>query len=503
MSSVATTPLTLNPNHLPQHPLYQPKEGTADTAIGWNLATEPFKLNPATQDILSTLGDALWNYQLACEHLYTQSLKGKSHPWIAEWVNRGKPEHLIKYGTMKRFKHQFPLVMRPDLLLTDNGLKLTELDSVPGGIGFTAALNHAYHHSGFSVVQADGTQNQNSMPLAFWNMLVAFYNAHQKQTDLNNPNTSPTTALLVSDEFSDYELEITWLVNHLQQEFNKPIHIVRPKDLHLNKDRLVYTNAEGTEYPIDLLYRFFELFDLPNIPNIELVQFAIKKGWVLCTPPFKSHLEEKLWQGIFHHPALTKEWQTLLGTQHWNTLNHIIPKTWILDASPLPPHAVIPGLAEAIGLDTPIQSFEQLKTLTQKQRELVIKPSGFSPIAWGSKGVTIGHDVSTEDWCTAIDTALNTTDIPPYVLQVFHKPKRNTLKKWLASGQAPLHFEGRTRLCPYYFASPQGKDSKTSPSMTLAGILATSCPADKKIIHGMKDGILSPAQYESHKPPLS
>jgi hypothetical protein len=40
------------------------------------------------------------------------------------------------------------------------------------------------------------------------------------------------------------------------------------------------------------------------------------------------------------------------------------------------------------------------------------------------------------------------------------------------------------RLCPYYFV--QGEEAP------LGGILATVCPSDKKIIHGMVDGIMAP-----------
>lgn len=44
--------------------------------------------------------------------------------------------------------------------------------------------------------------------------------------------------------------------------------------------------------------------------------------------------------------------------------------------------------------------------------------------------------------------------------------------------------EGRVRLCPYYFVN--AKDE----SVSLGGVLATICPADKKILHGMRDAIL-------------
>ena len=40
---------------------------------------------------------------------------------------------------------------------------------------------------------------------------------------------------------------------------------------------------------------------------------------------------------------------------------------------------------------------------------------------------------------------------------------------------------GRVRLCPYYFVVGNGDQARAK----LGGVLATVCPADKKIIHGM------------------
>ena len=44
--------------------------------------------------------------------------------------------------------------------------------------------------------------------------------------------------------------------------------------------------------------------------------------------------------------------------------------------------------------------------------------------------------------------------------------------------------KGRVRLCPYYFCGE--RETK------LGGVLATVCPADKKLLHGMRDAILAP-----------
>jgi len=55
----------------------------------------------------------------------------------------------------------------------------------------------------------------------------------------------------------------------------------------------------------------------------------------------------------------------------------------------------------------------------------------------------------------------------------------------------PMH--GRVRLCPYYFVVGEGDAARTQ----LSGILATICPADKKIIHGMTDAILAPCAVQT------
>jgi hypothetical protein len=74
------------------------------------------------------------------------------------------------------------------------------------------------------------------------------------------------------------------------------------------------------------------------------------------------------------------------------------------------------------------------------------------------------------------------------VLQRYHKPKSVEME-WFdfASGELKKE-EGRVRLCPYYFVEGQGDAARAK----LCGVLATIAPADKKIIHGMRDAVLAP-----------
>ncbi len=162
-----------------------------------------------------------------------------------------------------------------------------------------------------------------------------------------------------------------------------------------------------------------------------------------------------------------------------------MPKTWVLDSSPIPPMATIPDLH--IG-ERAVANWSDLEAVTQKERQFVIKPSGFSELAWGSRGVSIGHDMPQADWVAALRQALSSFATTPYILQKFHKGRIFEMDYLDERTQSIVHMQGRARLSPYYFVS----DGKAE----LAGILATICPSDKKILHGMKDAIMVPCTLQ-------
>jgi len=469
---------SLDLSYLPAQALYGavPEGQTAE--IGWQLSPEPFTLSSAQYQALLKLGELLNRFVQGIDNLVKAS-KNPNLPvpgWVADLYEQGKPDSLLQFAAMKRFKSHLPLVLRPDLLLRDDGWTLCEIDAVPGGIGFTSALNRLYRNSGFPVIEAENT----GMPGAFLEMLKAFTPEIEK----------PVIAIVLSDEAGDYRQEMTWLVDTIRQgsDLAKPyesIYLIHPKDVDLVRDKLVFTDpTTGHEVAIDLIYRFFELFDLPNVPKIELIQYAIKKGLVKCTPPFKPQVEEKLSLALLHHPVLAEFWQKELGgAENFNQLKQWVPAGWIVDPAPLPPQAVIANLAPG---GRPIQDFRQLKTLSQKERELVLKPSGFSELGWGSRGVTIGHDHSAESWGERVEAALQSFGKTPHILQEFVPAGTQTVERLNLDTKEVTPFKSRTRLCPYYFI----QDGK----VTLAGVLATACPADKKLIHGMKDAVLAPCQ---------
>ena len=79
-------------------------------------------------------------------------------------------------------------------------------------------------------------------------------------------------------------------------------------------------------------------------------------------------------------------------------------------------------------------------------------------------------------------------DRSPFVLQRYHKPRIIESDWYDFTREQLVPMSGRVRLCPYYFVVGEGDAARAQ----LGGVLATICPADKKIIHGMRDAILAP-----------
>ena len=137
--------------------------------------------------------------------------------------------------------------------------------------------------------------------------------------------------------------------------------------------------------------------------------------------------------------------------------------------------------------------------MPRKERRLILKISGFAPEAWGARGGHLGSDSSTEEWSEVVDRALRDFSNHPHILQRFAKPRTIDSKYYDFQSDKIHPMKGRVRLCPYYFVHGVGDQARAQ----LSGCLATACPADKKIIHGMNDAIMAPCSIAESKKPTS
>jgi hypothetical protein len=412
----------------------------------WRVSPRAFPISPRFAAELDQLGHRLEQFLRACNQLYRLSADGRQPAWIAELLDRGKPPGLVEVARDRRFRDEIPAVIRPDLVLTDDGFTIAEIDSVPGGIGLTAWLGRVYAAEGEDILGgADG-------------MLEGF------------ASVFPGGDIVVSDEAATYRPEMEWLAERLNEPGPELVGDGRVAPVWQ-----VVDDAPRADWQANI-YRFFELFDLANVRCApQLVELA-REGRVRVTPPFKPQLEEKLWFALFWLRPLEGYWRRELGEKSLDALRKVIPYTWLVDPAPLPPHAVLPRLE--------VQSWSEVAAFSQKQRELILKVSGFSPSAWGSRGVVVAQDVPHSEWREALDSALAAYGTQPHLLQQFHKG-RVIEHPWLDENEDALAvMRGRVRLCPYYFP--------TGGRVKCAGALATICPQDKKLLHGMSDAILAP-----------
>ena len=458
------------------------RPGVADLPASppqFRIAPVPLALSSSDVALFQQLGQDLLAFYKALNRLYHESARGMQPSWIAAYLDQGKPESLVTYSRMNRFRHLVPSVIRPDVIPTTDGMVITELDSVPGGIGLTGCLTLAYDNQ---MTLAAGTKpfERSTLIAGRDGMLQGFAAmARAQQGDQEG-----CVAIVVSDEAKEYRPEMNWLAQRLR-EIGCQAFCVEPRAIHFSEEGLFLQDPAGTRR-VGLLYRFFELFDLKNIPKAELMMYAAKKGQVAVTPPFKPALEEKLAFALFHHPELTSFWDQTLSREVCAKLQRLLPRTWILDPQPVPPTATIPDLK--LG-GRALSDFRRLTQSTQKERRLVLKPSGFSELAWGSRGVSIGHDLPQTEWAAALDQALQAFPTTPYVLQEFHKGRLVESAYLDERTETVMPMSGRARLSPYYFV--------VGDKAELGGILATICPANKKIIHGMVEAIMAPCTLEN------
>ena len=432
----------------------------------WQWSPASWPILEDTQKEIEALGTVAVSFYQAIERLYLKSKNGEKilrnqdvkAPWVADYYDKGKPEWLVEHSISKQVLGTMPAVLRPDLLPTSNGFALTEWDAVPGGIGLTAFLNEIYLGEEHS-------------------LMIDSFGKSLKRACGSNDDGDYKFAIVVSEEAKTYLPEMEWLAEKLRAQ-NFWIEVCSPSDLEIT-DSGAFLNDEK----INLLYRFWELFDHEEIPKMKELAQLVEEEKLVITPPMRPFQEEKLSLALFHHHRLQEFWEENLKSDELSLLRRVIPKTWILDPSPIPPGSTVDGPLVKSGL---LGDWMDLAKVSKKERALVIKASGFHETAWGSRSVVVGDDVSLAEWTIALQSVLNSYPNPITILQEFKKPVRLEHPVF-ADDESVKQMIGRVRISPYFFV--------LGDKVKWSGTLATFCPADKKIIHGMKDGALMPCSY--------
>ncbi len=448
----------------------------------WRTSPEPFALGADLAKEIESLGRVLLQFYRAANLLYRLSVAGKQPAWVAAWLDRGKPDSLVELQRASAFKNEVPRVIRPDVLLTEEGLCIVELDSVPGGIGLTAWLNQSY--AGISDFRFQISDSETGSGANDGAGLSDFPSPGKVLGGADGMlrgfagifGDAPRVHVVISEEAAMYRPEMAWLCKQLNGTPGADGD-------SSGGGRFAVRNTSFADFQEgDAVYRFFELFDLPNVANASRIFAQAREKRLLVTPPPKPLFEEKMLFALLWNRNLRDYWRQELGEGFLQRLQRCVPYTWVVDPAPLPPQGAIPELN--------LTDWRQLGGLSKRERELILKISGFSELAWGARSVRLGSDLSLAEWGKAVEIALVSFERSPYVLQRFHKPKI-VPAQWVDFERGRVEaMSGRLRLCPYYFLAGPGEAARA----TLGGVLATICPEDKKIIHGMPEAILAPCR---------
>src|SRR2546430_12662968 len=293
-----------------------PKEGLF-AEKDWHLSPDAFPIENKFLTELEQLGHRLFVFQRACNQLYQLSVKGKQPDWVARYLDAGKPKELVEFSRRQEIRDDLPRVIRPDLILTDEGYIIAEMDSVPGRIGLTGWLNQTYSTFDSQIIGGADC------------MLEGFRTVPPKGGDV-----------VISQEAATYRPEMEWIAARLNQK------ILDTGSSILDEERVSSENpASGIKHPESApswrvvaaenyepqdgraVYRFFELFDLPNIPGIENTLRANTERRITITPPIKPHLEVKLWFALFLLQPLREYWRRELGERYLMKLHDVIPNS--------------------------------------------------------------------------------------------------------------------------------------------------------------------------------
>lgn len=392
----------------------------------------PFRISPDVFELpenvdLGKYGHAISGFYSICKKLYSQL--DNLHRW-KQYLDHSKPQWMLNHSNIETGDHVF---LRPDLVLTQNGPIVTEIETSPFGLGLSYFLDNVYKHAGKDTL----TDEQNVL-------------------NLLRSATRGSLSFVLTLYTKQYEGQFRYLSNELFSKTGIKTAVTYPDNGNFRNGQYV---VEREAY--DSIYRCFYLHQTIN--NAMLRDIAQFKSTVpICLP----QMEEKAVMGMIWDSEFDDYFRNQLGEDTYNLLKKIIPKTWVLDANHIPDE-----------LD--IKEWEDLANISQKRRSFVFKPSGFTSNASWAKGVVFLNKLSKQQCRKTINDALVSKEL--FILQEFKKGAKFQHRYFDFHSSEMKNMNGKVRITPYYSV----KDGK------LLTAKATICE-NTDIVHAMVDSINVP-----------
>jgi len=392
------------------HQLYSPRRAEFRTTdlLPFRVSPEPLRLSSEQLIEIRRIGVDIVSFVKATSNLYDQQED------VQAILNTGKPEILCGLKNKPNY-----LFLRPDLIMTDVGFTVCEIETSPFGLGLAHLLNSGYEQAGFETgVEAD------TLPKIVQGL------------------TSPIGTLLYSNKTEAYTRQLEYVAKEIF-------------------GRLWRAKKVDEKSPSGEIYRAFYLAEYMEDPLVQRLIASHAESQSNCiTPSLTPYLEEKAILAFLWDKRWEEYYEKQLGTAAFQHLRRIVPPTWIVGQE----SHFAPGLPNGI------QDSVQLGSIPKSQREYVLKCSGFHPSSSWGEGVTFLHKKSGKAVTNLLHAAESKKDTL-YVVQEFHKPSKVQMSYEGATSEAEQVLAG-VRITPY-FLTVDG---------SLLTIKATGC-VDTEFIH--------------------
>lgn len=375
------------------HQIYDSAHTGQSHAIPFEVAAHPLFLDKKLVDDMVQLGPLITSYMDAISKLY------HSNQDLHEVLDHGKPSE---------FHHNDPryLFIRPDVLITEDGLKICEIEVSPFGLALSDILARAYEDQGLLV---------NS------EVLGNFVQQH-----VGHGGT-----IVYSDKTHRFAGQLRYLAEEVFQAPGATPWSAK----HAREHDATKTNP---------VYRGYYLHETQRDEDLRFLTHA-------CTtyPSPTPFYEEKAVLALIWDTRFVEHFCTLLGDDAVGRLRSFIPPTWIV------------GHEEYFepGLPNDVASTIDIADLGKSKRQIVIKSSGFcDSMSWGH-GVLFLDKISAtaarKHLCNILEAGQDTL----YIGQQYCPPAKVPFH-YFANGSSDSEVLTQDRGCritPYYAAMGDNK----------------------------------------------
>lgn len=360
-----------------RYPIYEVRKTeykNSNSKLPFRVTKEPLKISCELKKEIIGLGPILCMYLNAVICLYN------ADETVRQILDNGKQQRFI--GNMPHY-----LFLRPDLIITEQGLKICELETSIFGLGLADILNRSYIDSGYeTLVQKDILKDyiQSVIPK---DGIIA-YNQRVKS----------------------FRGQLDYLADQVFSGSNSAW-----------KSRIIDANFNY----VGNIYRAFYSSDGITEPEVNNLLNSNSNFIPSLTPQF----EEKAILSFIWDKRYCKFFQKELGKERYEYLRMIIPPTFIV------------GQEEYFenGLPGNVVNLMKIKELPKGQRQFVVKKSSDS--SWG-EGIKFLHKLSHKNAEKALGNAIKSDE--SYIMQQFFEGKKFPLDYCGGEMQAKI------RITPYY-----------------------------------------------------